>query len=838
MRNGIVKLLSLTLAVITLLSVLLLPAAAYTAPITNPMLDSYVVDDLTKMKYNVDNYPRDPSATHLQVIHFLEYGYSRTGGRFYGLYLYLYNPCGKEIELEGSYLQMSYGSGSTDYAKYPCTVVSYSVDESNKFVFYKLRVNGVSGIRTKLNSASRVYNLANLEVLYKGESKATTKSWERVDKAGSYKNTWTYQGFQKDFGSDSHTLSYTVDEFDTIPVEMHDASWLSDTSSLGDDYRWEVKSYYFNIPISYILKYGDITNEPYSTDGLYAVTGEYYKYGLNGCIRPSSSDSDKFYVGCNSTTTGFISHTNYDISYNMPLKDDYFEHITSDFIINKLCLTINDDSANVSNDVIFNVWKLNNKPIISNSRDLFIGEHLSNIGERVDFTVSVTGNDLASSIKTYASTKKDGFGKWLDKLFNKELYSDETGYIDCKPLVQVTDLKEYTEAAYVGKELYLDYNSYLGLKNFYKEKAISLSDGLQANNIYLMRLAVEPYYCSKANSGYYFEKVIHKDTDIFSFTFRRADGSLITVPVDCDPVDNLGSVVAGSNKDNSNPNGYPDDPSAAEIAAGIGKNIVEFFQSLKGIVVLIGLSAGSLIIFILVVVFWKYLEPWFRRAGNFLGKLGRGLGGVLGFFGKLIFNAFKLVWNIGFTVLFYFTGLDLRISGGFDFGSGKTERRDYSSDEHRWKAEEEQRKRDRHNWEMEEEQRKRDRHGWAGSEEVRKGVRFGWEHEEEQRKRDRHDWAGSEEVRKGVRLGFEHDEELRKRDLHKWASEDRKKSNNPDSSKKKDNYAKARRALKKAIDDDKSTHYQWNPNKPSYGDAEDYFNAAVKRSYEDLNKKE
>lgn len=716
MKKVTIKLLSLTLAVITLLSVLLLPAAAVPAPIINPMLDTYVVDDLEKMSYNVDNYPLDPSATHLQVIHFLEYAYSYTDGRYYGLYLYLYNPCGKEIELEGSYLQMSYGSGSSDYAKYPCTVVSYSVDEGNKFVFYKLKVNGVNGIRTKLNSASRVYNLANLEVLYKGESKATTKSWEVNGKTGEYKNVWKYQGYQKGFGSESDTLSYSVDELDTIPVEMHDASWLSDTSSLGEDYRWEVKSYYFNIPISYILQYGDIAVDPYGTDGLYSVNGEYYKYGLNGWIRPSSCDLDKFYVRGNTSTTGFISNTNYDISYNMPLKDDYYEHITSDFIVKKLCVRINDDSDKVSNDVLLNLWKLNNKPTISNSSDLFIGPHLSNVGERVDFRVTVKDKDLANSIKTYASSKKDGFGKWLDKLFNKELYSDETGYMDCKPLVQITasDLNDIQQDSYIGSELYLDYESLLGLKAFYNEKTAILVNGFQSSNVYLMRLAVEPYYCTKASSGYFFEKVIHKDTDIFSFTFRRADGSLITVPVDCDPVDNLGSVVAGSNKDNNNPNGYPKDPSAAEIALDIGKDIADFVNSLKGIVVLIGLSVGTLTVIILVVVFWKYLEPWFRRAGNALGKLGRGLGGVLGFFGRAIGGIFRFIWNTTFAILSFFLPVpNLQIgpssSGGIRRDSSdryEREDRSWEREDREFKRNEERRKQERHEAELKDMERR------------------------------------------------------------------------------------------------------------------------------------
>ena len=766
------KVFSFILALITLLSIFLLPAAAVPAPIINPMLDTYVVDDLKKMSYNVDNYPKDASATHLQVIHFLEYGYTPGDTRYFGLYLYLYNPTGKELELDGHYLQMSCGAGSTDYSKYSLEVVSYSIDEWDKYVFYKLKLNGVNSIGRSINSVSRVYNLANLEVLYKDESEVVTKSWEKTA-SGNRKNVWTYQGYQKGFGSETGTLNYSVHELDTIPVELHDASWMSDTSSLGEeDYRWEVKSYYFNIPTSYIKTYGNIGDK---NSGLVSVEGEYYKYGLNGLVVPTTELYNQYLPTTQiagaldgytlSDLPGFMKlgdvHTVENISeyhskFSFNQKSSYFidtklllYHYINSSPLPKLNLLSVGSSPYISKDALTELWKTFGKPVLASSSYMYIGDKVTNIGQRIRFEISVTDGDLGGSIKTYASQNKWGSLNWLHRLLNDELYTDADGYLNCMPLFEVheSDVSEAYKDDVQGKRLYFDYDSYSELQDFYYEMSSN-------NSVYIMRLGVEPYYetevellsspssSEQIGTGYYYEKVIHKGTDIFTFTFQRADGSRITVPVDCDPVDNLGSVVSGSNKDDGNPNGYPTDPSAGKIVDGWIRDLIDWIKSLKGIVILIGSTIGIVTILVLLVIFWRYLEPWFirigavlgaafRGLGRFFGALGRGLGAVFGGLFRLLFGIFKALWNIGFTVLFYFTGLDLRIRGGFDLGSGDTIVRDPDAGEKR------ERDRQRFKEEMNEAARKEERHRdeLQDRAENRRQRR-----EEELRKQERHEF--------------------------------------------------------------------------------------------------
>lgn len=747
MRHCIIKVLSLIVALITLFSIIVLPASAYVAPIINPCDNTTVEEDLCNMGYNTYDYPCDPSADFVQVIHFLEYGYSKTDSRYYSLYLYLYNPSGKVISPNGSTLQLCYTSGGkeTQYIKYNLKVLSASTESGSENTLYKLELLGAGNIARNIDFSSRIYNLASVEILYAGESKAYTKTLNSSD--GKNRCMWTYSGFQKGFGSsdDVSTLRYTVKELDTIPVELHDASWMSDTSNLGEDYRWEVKSYFFNIPQSYINKYGNPTISTDDTDGLVAVEGQYYKYGLNGLIVPDQETYDLFkpLSEIAGTLDGFTLSDRPGFAYNYdhhtstdhskPNGGQYFTQYSSDFAFNVksgtkyysgsenihyksfigftltyLDLVSQGISPSISNSALKALWEASGKRILYDSSLMYTGQYTSNIGDLITFEVSVNDGDLGSAIKTYSERKEWGSLNWLHKLFNKDLYTDKDGYLNCMPLVQINpiDVSGAFKESVQGKALYLNYDSYTDLQKFYNENA-------GKNSIFLMRLGIDPYYevdvtllkspssFEELGTGYYYEKVIHKDVDIFAFTFQNTKGELQRVPVECDPVDNLGSVVEGNNKDDNNPNGYPDDPTPGEIVVDWAKDLANFLTSLKGIVILVGSAIGLGVLAILIIVFWKYLEPWFSRAGKLLGKLGRGLGAVFGFVGKAIFNAFKALWNIGFTVLFYFTGLDLRIKGGLDFSSGSTQSHDgYDRENQKLRLNEERRAEERHQAEM------------------------------------------------------------------------------------------------------------------------------------------
>ena len=873
MRRNLTRALSFLLSLMICLSVLLIPATAYKAPIINPCDSSYVVDDLEAMGYNPYDYKYDPSADFLQVIHFLEYGYSKNISGYYSLYLYLYNPGGRAIALEGSTLQMCYstGTGDSKYVKYPLEVVSYSLDEGQKHILYKFEVKGIEAVRREIKDSSRTYKLASVEILYEGESKPVSRLLD--DNSKKNRCRWTYTGYQQGFGSssDGGTLQVQIDVLDTISIELHDASWMSDTSSLGEDYRWEVKSYYFNIPDSYIKTYGNIGDK---NSGLVSVEGEYYKYGLNGLVVPDRQWYDKFSVARDGVDLNGVTKKNWPgfriltkIS-STPNTTTYYNALTynmsvntfhkSDFQLFRFNLLSIGSTPSISNDTLVALWNDSYRPILTDTSHMYMGQYTSNIGERIPFKISVTDGDLGGSIKTYASQNKWGFLNWLHRLLNEELYTDEDGYLNCMPLfeVEASDVSEAYKDDVQGKRLYLDYDGYTELQEFYNDMSHN-------NSVYVMRLGVEPYFESDvqlasnpevtnlSEVGYYYEKVIHKDVDVFAFTFQNAKGEKQTVPVECDPVDNLGSVVEGNNKDDGNPNGYPTDPSAGKIVDDLIRDLIDWIKSLKGIVILIGSTIGIVTVLVLLVVFWRYLEPWFirigavlgvafRGLGRFFGALGRGLGAVFGGLFRLLFGGFKALWNIGFTVLFYFTGLDLRIRGGFDLGSGDTIVRDPDAGEKR------ERDRQRFKEEMNEAARKEERHRDELQDRAENRMQ---RREEELRKQERH---GFELQSRANERELRNKEERRKQERHEFELQsraDERKLRNKEERRKQERHDDAREDRKLRLYEDKrkrERHDVYPANKkqgkksdfiekvPKTYDTDEFFQAALKRSYEEI----
>ena len=750
MRKAVIKAVSMICAALMLFSVFLIPASAVVAPYVNPADDTYVVNDLKKMGYNPADFPTDPSADFVQVIHFLEYGYDAGGKQnFYSLYLYLYNPSGKAIDIEGSYLELSYydanAQGLSRVAKYPVTVEGRSIDEFDENVFYKLKVVGVQSIVKDLSTVRREYRLSGIEIKYKDETEIKNYPLD---------TSWVYTGYQYNFGSDNPdgSLWYRVEEFETIDVEVIPLTWFSDTSNLGEDYRWEVKSYAFNIPLRYILKYGDILhNDPenakYQTSGLWSVSGEYYKYAVNGLIVPDQTWYDRFdkardfYLGTPISDFPSFRHGGgslisghtyeFPFSYNWRHQDIGIK--TSSLSLLRIFMLLSQgNSPYISHEDFKDLWSSQGEPKFYDTSNIpMIGSHAYNVGEKIEYDISVDGADLSSALITHAqgvnAAGTSTFNKWLDKLFNKGLYTDETGYVDCKPIVELNavDISVLKTNDAIGKALYISNDNVSEVRDFYNDYG-----AMGLNKVYIVRTGVEPYYESDVTlyenpgqiidgvGGYYYEKVIHTDFDILSFTFRNEKGAKVTVPVNCKPVDNLGAVVGGNNQDDNNPNKYPESPSGLGGIWGVGKQLIDFIakflewlDQFKTVFLLIVAGVGTAVIFALVCIFWKWLQPIFQRIGEVLGPVAKGagkfFGGIfkaLGFIGKLLLNMLKAIWNIGMTILFFFTGLDLRIKGGFDLSTGNTiphdvdtkRERAYGEAEERRKEAEESRRADEH----------------------------------------------------------------------------------------------------------------------------------------------
>ena len=138
MTKKIARFIAFVFALIIFSSSFLVFASAAAVPHINPMLDTYVCNDLKTLRINPDRYVIDTSATHVRDLYLLEYGYNKGSDQsYYGLYLYLLNPCGREIR--EAYVEMSYvnkDGSSSSVVKYPVDILSYSIDDNDMYLFY------------------------------------------------------------------------------------------------------------------------------------------------------------------------------------------------------------------------------------------------------------------------------------------------------------------------------------------------------------------------------------------------------------------------------------------------------------------------------------------------------------------------------------------------------------------------------------------------------------------------------------------------------------------------------------------------------------------------------
>ena len=95
MRSKVLKIMSFLFAVIMLFAAVPMSVlAASDSTLDNPMRNTYVIDDLENLGFDIDAYKKDESAKFYDVLHLYEfaYPYKTCDQIFYSLFLYVYNP--------------------------------------------------------------------------------------------------------------------------------------------------------------------------------------------------------------------------------------------------------------------------------------------------------------------------------------------------------------------------------------------------------------------------------------------------------------------------------------------------------------------------------------------------------------------------------------------------------------------------------------------------------------------------------------------------------------------------------------------------------------------------
>lgn len=548
-----------------------------------------VYDDLTGStlggsSFDIAEYPHN-SVGKPQIISFAEfcYSYYANNQSDYGLYVYVYNPQDKAIDVNGgNKVQFTYGD-CKNYAKYSLEFLNYSTQAGYEGRFYKFRVNLSDAERAAILRDvlpdKRVYSVSGIEL-----------SYNNVVSEYGCAQTYTYSGFAKGYGSElaeSDTLSCTVDGFDRyITLDVKSTEWRSASSAKGKNYQNQLNSVYFSVPNKFFESYGmlqEITAEwyEYKTDWI-TVTSDatlysYMKknmgrkyfsydesgnisriadsdapYGLFGwdCITPSGSSSaylGRFTYGFmldNMThNTSYVSNPSQSFHYafysDKPITETFLDSdVLSDWIYSYK------DKYNVSR-------YLDCKGGQAIPADLFV-DVVDEGRTRGYNRVAISSND-SYDLLNYADNhstwdKINDFGFWNTLLGN--VPTDGTILVDepIKPLkksdYENTDKSTYSESLYIAGSDVDEFDTYI--HNAWDNNETPV----------LFRFAVTDYYAAYGTaldrSGGSYEsrqqtlvgsqETVFFDFDIIQLAFRK-DNVTTVIPVVSSPVDIIGNIT-------------------------------------------------------------------------------------------------------------------------------------------------------------------------------------------------------------------------------------------------------------------------------------------------------
>ncbi|MBQ8141065.1 MAG: hypothetical protein IJ038_05155 [Clostridia bacterium] len=617
-RKKITKALCIVFSFIFLMLTLPLSVGAQTT-----MDASSVLTDLQSMGVDTSLYKKNAEDKNAKVIKFLEYAYDLNGNQSdYGLYLYVYNPTGEQIQ-NSSFNTVQLSTKSTQgavysYGKCRLITVSYSLGEENSYLLYKFKISLPDDFIGSLDDVERYYRIVDLELQYANEANP---------RMSNISNEYLCSGFQGYHGKDKnsdHSTYYCVSQtLESISIELHPATWKTVSSDKGENYQYEVSSVYFSIPDYYLEKYGNMADENFK--GLHSVIGEWYEYKLNGFVTSNANLYDEVYeyelIGYKPTYTeskfsllhNYVYGYDPTVPFGFYIYDESYEISNSYHYYNRYIGGYQNEKITSLHNAFLYEGGVFEKISTEKLLESIYAPGADNVWHygyvddgrtygHNDYEIMVEDAALNAQIASYASNHND-FVTWLRG--KGALNEDKGGYAPIRPIVMITD--EYfsdltTSDAAKAEALFIAEGDYGGLKDFYKA---STSD---EKTTYLMRFAVTDYYFAEAEvyqsdsgtekysgSHYYFEKTIFHNFDVLEFTFRNAEGEYTKVPVSSKPISIVGEIT-------------PNENNGASWWDKLGEAKSKWDELASWLKLLIFLAGGSLVLFVVVKVGGKLLS--------------------------------------------------------------------------------------------------------------------------------------------------------------------------------------------------------------------------------------
>ena len=288
-RNRLVLLLILTVTVVGIV-LTAVPSTALAEEGGVAFDSTDVLDDLTSStvngeKFDLKNYPFDEEK-QIQVLSFVEYCYSYRANQRgnYGLYIYVYNPQGLNLDTDnkGNKIQMAVKYDNegkpADYAKLPLVFCGKSEQADYKNLFYKFKVQDVAidgkTFADRVNSNERRYDVSGIELVTYGEKNA---------KEYAVNATYKFTGYAAGYGPDGNsksTLACDAGGLETITLDVQHTFYRTKTSGKGAGYQNQIDTVYFTVPQKYFDIYGTLQR----------IKAEWYEYKTKDIIVTSNED--------------------------------------------------------------------------------------------------------------------------------------------------------------------------------------------------------------------------------------------------------------------------------------------------------------------------------------------------------------------------------------------------------------------------------------------------------------------------------------------------------------------------------------------------------------------
>ena len=539
------------------------PIGALAAEIYVPLDGTTIEEDLAGTDTSI--YPADMTGTArlLDEQGFMEYAYSEDSflaENYYGAYIYVYNPSQREISTEegANHVNMAVKYGADDEPTEYANVPLRYLDATSNFRFYKFKIEDdelldrVSDYAAS-HDGERRYDLAGLQLWYKGDANATESNTYRLD----YSYTFVCTGFAKGCGEDpaaESTLDIDRKKLETVGLDVEHTYYRTDEYTSETDFgaQTTLTSVYFSVPRETVETYG----------ALQLLKASWYEYKTSWIVVTDNGEAEDLLMQYRGHVVEKEDKNDFD--ENVPLS--WYQYLgTSDS--GKHGYAWNEPG--LGDDISRYDWVIKTDDIMEEVNPSVLAEYAYNYeGKPGDETIRIGDKVLNANLfvdevdpghtrgyneRTYDARNEDD---WIDlnlsdnmsvwdkfwaALGGSDDLNDFVTAEDVLPIEEVTAEKLEGEPAEVSRRLLVAESRIDGLKEYQAEAAA------QDRIVYILRVGVTNYRAcevefhdsreggwfqsSKIDDGYIAQDTVYLDFDIIHLGFVLKDKVTIIAAV-------------------------------------------------------------------------------------------------------------------------------------------------------------------------------------------------------------------------------------------------------------------------------------------------------------------